>query len=91
MVLQFQATYENGVLRPSVPLALPEQARVEVTVVIEKDQPAAAENDEGVELRPEAPRLTAAEFRRIVDRHALRASQSLPLDFDRHDIYSDHD
>jgi predicted DNA-binding antitoxin AbrB/MazE fold protein len=89
MVLHFQATYEDGVLRPAVPLALPERTQVEVTVKTAGESPLEESEDEEEEVRPEAPRLTAEEFRRIIDQHALRASASLPLDFDRHEIYSD--
>jgi len=32
MSQQFDAIYENGILRPLVPLAIPEQARVTITV-----------------------------------------------------------
>jgi predicted DNA-binding antitoxin AbrB/MazE fold protein len=91
MVFSFQATYENGVLRPSLPLSLPDRTRVEVTVKAADEPLVEAEEDEEEEVRPEPAHLTVDEFRRIVDQHALQANRSLPVDFDRHDIYADHD
>jgi predicted DNA-binding antitoxin AbrB/MazE fold protein len=92
MVLHFQATYEDGVLRPSVPLALPDRTRVEVTVVAADEVLGKeAENEvEDEEVRPAAPRLTVEEFRRILANRGPGVG-TLPIDFDRHDIYSDHD
>jgi len=89
VVLHFQATYENGVLRPNEPLALPDLARVDVTVKSQSE--AIAENaDDEEEVLPEAPRLTVEEFRRILADRGPGVG-TLPVDFDRHDIYSDHD
>ena len=90
MELHFQATYEGGVLHPHQPLALPDHIRLDVTVKA-RDEAFVEEADNEEEVRPDAPRLTAEEFRRIIDEHALSAPRSLPMDFDRHDIYSDHD
>ena len=38
----------------------------------------------------ERPPITPEEFRAILDKNTFRAG-SLPIDFDRDDIYSDHD
>jgi hypothetical protein len=38
----------------------------------------------------ERPPITPGEFRAILDKNTFRAG-SLPIDFDRDDIYSDHD
>jgi predicted DNA-binding antitoxin AbrB/MazE fold protein len=89
MVLHFQATYEDGALRPDAPLALPDRARVDVTVKAQ-DEAFVEEADNEEEVRPEAPRLTVEEFRRILANRGAGVG-TLPVDFDRHDIYSDHD
>ena len=89
MVLHFQATYEDGALRPDVPLALPDRTRVDVTVKAQ-DEAFVEEGDNEDEVRPEAPRLTVEEFRRILANRGPGVG-TLPVDFDRHDIYSDHD
>ena len=41
MATQFSAVYEGGLLRPMVPINLPEGARVEVTVVGAAEEPSA--------------------------------------------------
>lgn len=87
MSLEFDATYENGVLRPSGPLDLPDQTQVHVTIVPQQVS-AFVELDEDV--LPEPPLLTVEEFHRILSQGVMRGG-SLPVDFDRDDIYSDHD
>ena len=89
MVLHFQATYEDGALRPDVPLALPDRTRVDVTVTAQNDAIVEGADDEE-EVLPDAPRLTVEEFRRILANRGPGVG-TLPVDFDRHDIYSDHD
>lgn len=88
MVIHIDATYENGVLRPSEPLDLPNQTPVHVTVVaqdrVEGEDPS---TDEAL---PAGPEVSAADFRRILEQGSIRAG-TLPIDFDRDDIYSDHD
>jgi predicted DNA-binding antitoxin AbrB/MazE fold protein len=87
MVIQTNATYENGILRPSGPLDLPDRSQVHVTIV--PQQELAFEEPEE-EVMPEPPLLTVEEFRRILSKGTVRAG-TLPVDFDRDDIYSDHD
>ncbi|MDZ4656768.1 MAG: antitoxin family protein [Bythopirellula sp.] len=87
MVIHIEATYENGILRPSVPLNLPNSTPVHVTVVPRSDV-VGDETDEDV--LPQGPNLTVQEFRKVMEEGTIRAP-SLPLDFDRDDIYSDHD
>lgn len=77
MVIHIESTYENGVLRPSEPLDLPNQTPVHVTVVSE-------------EILPDAPQLTVDEFRKIMKEGTFRGG-TLSVDFDRDDIYSDYD
>lgn len=90
MVIHIEATYENGILRPSEPLDLPNQTPVHLTVVSEEsfqDENSLSLIDESL---PEGPMITVEDFRRIMEQNTLRA-RSLPIDFDRDDIYADHD
>jgi predicted DNA-binding antitoxin AbrB/MazE fold protein len=87
MVIHTEATYENGVLRPSQPLDLPNATPVHVTVVPQSEV-SSEESEE--EVLPQGPSLTVEEFQRILKEGTIRGG-SLPIDFDRDDIYSDHD
>jgi predicted DNA-binding antitoxin AbrB/MazE fold protein len=87
MVIHVDATYENGILRPSEPLNLPNATPVHVTVVPQSDILA---DDTDEDILPAGPVLSVEEFQRIMKEGTILAP-SLPLDFDRDDIYSDHD
>jgi predicted DNA-binding antitoxin AbrB/MazE fold protein len=85
MSQQIDAIYVDGVLKPLVPLALPDQARVKLivdaTVVqgsVEPDQSGTGANG------------GASEFDRELE-PLLFDGPSLPMDFSRADIYADHD
>ena len=78
---QIDAIYVDGVLKPMTPLALPNKARVKLTVDAQSGSDfatdAAAQKAEAVfdaELDP-----------------LLFDGPSLPADFSRADIYADHD
>ncbi|MGE3243116.1 MAG: hypothetical protein AB7G28_03795 [Pirellulales bacterium] len=43
-----------------------------------------------IALRPKSPKLTPEEFDAIIDKYSVSIG-SLPADFSREDIYSDHD
>jgi predicted DNA-binding antitoxin AbrB/MazE fold protein len=89
MVIHIDATYENGILRPSEPLNLPNAMPVHVTVVPQSEILA---DDTDEDVLPTGPILTAEEVRRIIEEGAIRGTGvGLPIDFDRDDIYSDHD
>jgi predicted DNA-binding antitoxin AbrB/MazE fold protein len=87
MIIHVDATYENGILRPSEPLNVPNATQVHVTVVPQSEVLA---DDTDEDVLPAGPVLTVEEFGRIMKEGTIRAP-SLPLDFDRDDIYSDHD
>ena len=87
MAIHFDATYEDGVLRPQTPLDLPNSTPVHVTVVPRGGH---AEQDQEDESLPDGPRLTVDQFLQIMRKGTFRAN-SLPVDFDRDDIYADHD
>ena len=95
MSIEIDATYRAGAIYPNQPLALPENTPVRV-VVVEKDvQPRVVSTkglsrEEIIALRPKAPRFTGDELRERIAKHAVSVG-SLPLDFSREDIYSDHD
>jgi hypothetical protein len=78
MSVEFHATYEHGILRLDIPLALPEQTRV--TGVVRNVEPPATQD----QLSPE-------EFDRLLDDLAMPLGGTLPADFSREDIYFDHD
>jgi hypothetical protein len=82
MSVEFHATYEHGILRLDVPLALPEQTRV--TGVVSNVEPPAILSADEDQMSPE-------EFERQLDEVALDDVPPLPPDFSRADIYLDHD
>jgi hypothetical protein len=100
MSIEIDATYRSGAIYPSQPLALPENTPVRV-VVVEKDaatpsdQPQAVSlkgltREQIIALRPKSPKLTPEEFDAIIEKYSVSVG-SLPADFSREDIYSDHD
>jgi predicted DNA-binding antitoxin AbrB/MazE fold protein len=79
-----RAVYENGVFRPTQPVALPEATEVEFVpqVVNQPVEPVFISD----------PNPSPEEFRRILDEMAaLPPTKVLPPDFSRADIYDDHD
>jgi hypothetical protein len=100
MSIEIDATYRAGAIYPDQPLALPENTPVHV-VVVEKDTAAPSDKprpvslkgltrEQIIALRPKSPRFTGDELRERIAKHAVSVG-SLPLDFSREDIYSDHD
>lgn len=89
MSLEFDATYRSGAIVPNQPLALPENTPVHVFVV-PKVAGKSLTRDEILAMRPKPPRISSEEFRARIAKHAVSAG-SLPPDFSREDIYSDHD
>ena len=83
MTQEFHATYEHGVLRLDVPLALPEQTRVTGLVT-------GANSPDGKQPTAPQDRLSDEEFERLLDKMAIDVPP-LPPDFSRADIYLDHD
>jgi predicted DNA-binding antitoxin AbrB/MazE fold protein len=82
MTIDIDATYRDGAIHPDQPLNLPDNTPVHV-VVVPKSQ-----KETGV-LRP-SPRFTAEELRERIAKYGV-AVGTLPRDFSRDDIYSDHD
>lgn len=80
MTQQFDAIYDHGILRPLAPLALPDQARVKVTV----DTQSASQTDQVL------PSDVNVDFDAELNA-LLFDGPSLPPDFSRADIYADHD
>lgn len=75
MSIEIDAIYDHGVFKPLVPPALPDQARVKLTVEPEPaDNATSATADFDAELEP-----------------LLFDGPNLPPDFSRADIYADHD
>jgi hypothetical protein len=89
MTIDIDATYRDGALHPEAPLNLPENTPVRVHVVPKPGlSPKSAV--ESRPLPPKSPRITSEEFRERIAKYAVRVG-SLPPDFSREDIYSDHD
>jgi hypothetical protein len=82
MTIDIDATYRDGALHPETPLNLPENTPVRVRVV------ARAQNENVV--LPPSPRFTAEELRERIAKYGVSVG-TLPADFSREDIYSDHD
>ncbi len=89
MSIQIEATYRGGVIHPNVPLDLPENTPVSVVVPAAKP-PATLTREELIAKRPKAPKISVEEFRERLAKYAVHVG-SLPPDFSREDIYSDHD
>jgi predicted DNA-binding antitoxin AbrB/MazE fold protein len=72
---QIDAIYDHGVFKPLVPLGLPDQTRVRLTVDVESAATTSApwSADFDAELEP-----------------LLFDGPNLPADFSRADIYADH-
>jgi hypothetical protein len=90
MTIQVHATYRAGAIHPDQPLALPDNTEVHVVVVPVSDSTKLAAADDIEAIRPKAPRFTADELRQRLAKSAVQVG-SLPPDFSREDIYSDHD
>ena len=85
--MTIQATYRDGAFYPDQPLNLPENFRVVITSI----QPAEeVKRDDVSAKRLQSPRITSEEFRARIAKHAVSVG-TLPPDFSREDIYSDHD
>lgn len=82
--MTIQATYRDGAFYPVHPITLPENTRVEVSV------PAQLSREEIIALRPKAPKFTGEQLDALLDKFHI-AGPSLPENFSRADIYSDHD
>jgi hypothetical protein len=82
MSQEFHATYEHGILRLDMPLALPEQTRVSGIV-------SSAESAAAPSIAEDS--TSSEEFERILDELAMPLGGTLPADFSREDVYFDHD
>jgi hypothetical protein len=89
MSIQVDATYHDGVIRPDQPLALPNNTPLHV-VVVPRTPGRQMSRDEIEAIRPKSPRFTSEELRQRLQKHAVSVG-TLPPDFSREDIYSDHD
>jgi hypothetical protein len=88
MDIHFHAIYRAGAIHPDQPLGLPDNTQLNVVAVPIEETTKDAMVEEA--RRPIAPRFTAAELRKQIGKSAVRVG-SLPADFSREDIYSDHD
>ncbi len=88
--MTIQATYRNGAFYPDQPLKLPENTPVQVIVVPQPAEKNELSREEIIALRPTSPKITSEEFRARIAKYAVSVG-SLPPDFSREDIYSDHD
>jgi hypothetical protein len=82
MTIDIDATYRDGAIHPNVPLNLPENTPVRVHVV--------AKSQKEKVVLPPSPRFTAEELRERIAKYGVSVG-TLPPDFSREDIYSDHD
>ena len=90
MTIQVHATYRAGAIHPDQPLALPDNTEVNVVVVPVEGTTQRAPREDIKAIRPKSPRITSEEFRARIAKYAVRAG-TLPPDFAREDIYSEHD
>jgi len=89
MSIDIDATYRDGAIHPATPLNLPNDTPVRVRVVA-KNKTGPLSKEQIIFLRPQSPRITPEEFRARIEKYAVSVG-SLPVDFSREDIYSDHD
>jgi hypothetical protein len=98
MAIETDSSYRDGAIYPSQPLPLPENTQVRVVVVPKAGEPVApayptpfpTTREEVLANRPQSPRIMPEEFRAIIEKHSVSIG-SLPEDFSRADIYSEHD
>jgi hypothetical protein len=88
MTIDIDATYRDGAIHPFAPLNLPNNTPVRVRVVA-GEVSGALTKEQIVALRPKSPRITPEEFDELINKHSVSVG-SLPVDFSREDIYSDH-
>lgn len=88
MTIDIDATYRDGAIHPLAPLNLPNNTPVRVRVLSPAGTELSAKEDKVVP--PKSPRITSEEFRARIAKYAVRVG-TLPPDFSREDIYSDHD
>lgn len=86
--MTIEATYRDGAFYPTMPISLPENTRVEVRLPTEARKLRTPE--EMLAARPQSPRFTSEELRERIAKFGVRVG-TLPPDFSREDIYSDHD
>jgi hypothetical protein len=92
MAIETNGAYRDGAIYPEQPLPLPENTPVRVIVV---PQPLAAalgplSRQEVLAIRPKSPQFTPEQLAALIEKHHVSVG-SLPADFSRADIYSDHD
>jgi hypothetical protein len=92
MTIHTHATYRDGAIHPDQPLGLPDNTEVNVVIVPVENQggkPTEQQLDIAA-IHPKSPKITPEEFDAIISKHSVSVG-SLPPDFSREDIYSDHD
>ena len=94
MTIDIDATYRDGAIHPAFPLDLPDNTPVHVRVVPKPagllPDPFPTNREEVLAIRPKSPRFTAEQLQELVDKYSVSVG-SLPEDFSRADIYSEHD
>ena len=88
--MTIQATYRDGAFYPDQPLNLPENTPAQVVVVPHPAEQGKLSPEDIIARRPKSPKITPEEFDEIIKRNSISAP-SLPVDFSREDLYSDHD
>jgi hypothetical protein len=96
MAIETDGSYRDGAIYPSQPLPLPENTPVRVVVVpktaatVTPPSPFPTTREDILAIRPKSPRFTPEELDALIDKNHVSVG-SLPSDFSRADIYSDHD
>lgn len=89
MTIDIDATYRDGAIHPETPLNLPDNTPIRV-LVLPKPTPFPTTREEILAIRPKSPRFTGEQLDALLEKHSVSVG-SLPADFSREDIYSDHD
>jgi len=89
MTIDIDATYRDGAIHPETPLNLPDNTPVRVRVV-PKPEAFPKTREEILAIRPKSPCFTGEQLDALLNKHSVSVG-SLPADFSREDIYSDHD
>lgn len=94
MLEPIDATYRDGAILPDVPLDLPNNTPLRVVVVPQQStalpEPFPTSREQVLAIRPKSPRFTSEQLQESIAKHSVSVG-SLPPDFSRADIYSDHD
>lgn len=86
MEIHSHGIYKSGVIQPEQPLELPDNTKVRFVLVPESE----TQGSDDEAAQPKSRRITGEELDELIRRYGVSVG-TLPTNFSRDDIYSDHD